>query len=528
MVSPFIAETKWGGNMRKSLIILLASVCFAGAARADNIESPKSFQPEPSKALVAHMEAGGAAVSKGNMAVARQELLAVVQDPEFAAWPAKSKNITLVMLGYAEVGSGDMASAYAHLSEAGGATGNVTDRAYYWAMTLAAFGNDHKDQSVETLIAASKVSPEVVSSFPYNFLKEMALFARRKDDDRRTQRRLLEALWSAHYTSPEIYQSPESLWFELFEAEVAAGNDTLAREVLMSFREPETVIKLRCDKRYARFLSESPEQGDFQTRLDASLVTARQLMEKNPRSVEAVNNLAYRLVNANHLEEALSLSEEAITRATSANDAPAYDDQTEKLQWLYMDRSIALGRLNRTEDRVLQQEKARDSAIAGGKGSDNVSQPINLGGTYVAEGRPKEALAVMADVDNRVSAYGKMAATGVRACAYKQLHDQTKLDEAMAYLKANGEDGYGPYRGALMCTGDADGLAQLMIARLENPLTRNQTLYWMQGFLTAPRSDYDRALIAVCQKAIANTQLQAAVNRYGNIEHYAMFKPIDD
>ena len=69
-----------------------------------------------------------------------------------------------------------------------------------------------------------------------------------------------------------------------------------------------------------------------------------------------------------------------------------------------------------------------------------------------------------------------MAAEEVRACAYAQLNDQSSLAKSLDYIRSHATDGYGPTRSALLCANDLDGLAAITIARLDDPLLRNDTL----------------------------------------------------
>ena len=120
-----------------------------------------------------------------------------------------------------------------------------------------------------------------------------------------------------------------------------------------------------------------------------------------------------------------------------------------------------------------------------------------------------------------------MAAMYVRACAYKQLGDSAKLAETMSYMTAHSSAGYGPYRSALLCTGDSDGMAASLVARLDDPLTRNETLLWLQGYLNGPQSDFEKALQDVSDAAAAHPEVQAAIAKYGHVESYPIFKGIE-
>lgn len=456
---------------------------------------------------------------------ARLLLNDVVADPAFADLPASVRHGILSTLAMTESMAGDQAAAYDHLVAAGPATGDATDQMYYGTMMGAAAATGHKDVATDAFLGLVRVAPTSAQYFEVGFVVQVEREARARDDKGATRKALLEALWTAHYRGPNMYLTPERAWFDLFEIYVADGETDKAHEVMTAFREPTTVIRLRADKRYAPFLVTYPKAGDFKASLEASLAEARALMLAHPRDLEGVSALAVRLADAGQLDESLKLADDALAKIAAApKDKPVYDDQAEQLQWIHMTRATVMQRLGRTEDQVKTQEVARDSA-AGSR--DDVSQAINLGDEYYASGRPQDALDAVKNVDNHVSAYGQMAANEVRACAYKQLGDTAKLAETMAYMKAHSEDGYSPYRSALLCTGDADGMAANLIERLDNPVTRNETLTWMQGYLSEPSTEFYKQEEQVAKTACSRPEVQAAVAKYGNVEFYPMYKQVE-
>ena len=512
-------------KMISLLAIAAALTAAAPAAHASTTprESQEARQAKPTMSpFAAHLQAGENRFNSGDYAGARTEYAEAVADPDFSAMPQATRHLALTFLASAESMSGDDVAAYAHLTAAGPATGDVTDTVYYYTMTVAGYDTGHKDEALDALIGLGRVAPDKLKYFTIRFIGEMDRLAHKRADGGITRKQLLETLWSAHYESTDIYDSMETLWFDLFEIHVAAGEDDAARAILPAFQDPRTVIKLRCDKRYSRFLTTYPRAGNFAVSLDASIAAARALMAAHPRDIAAVDELVSRLSDANHLDEALKLTDGVLAKVAAApKDAPAYDDQGEKLPWLQMTRADVLQRLGRVDDQLKSQEAARDNAASS---RDTVSQAINLGDQYYATGRPQDALDAVKDVDGNVSPYGQMAAMEVRACAYKALADTDKLATTMAYMKAHVDDGYGPYRGALLCTGDTEGMADVLVARLDNPETRNEVLVWVQNYLPQPMSDFARQLSDVAETAQARPEVKAAIAKYGTVETYAIFE----
>lgn len=512
-----------------SLLALTAALTLASPAVQASTTPRESLEPAREKpaysALAARFQSIGEKLQAQDYAGARQLLNDVVADPAFADLPMNVRHGVFCMLALTESMAGDQAAAYDHLVAAGPPTGDATDRIYYGTMMDAAASTGHKEAAFDAMAGLIRIAPDAAQNLEVGLIFQAEREARARDDKGAARKAFLETLWADHYHGPNIYQTPEAAWFDLFEIYVADGETDKAREVMMAFHEPTTVIRLRADKRYTPFLETYPKAGDFKTTMEASLADARARMAAHPRDLEGVVALAVRLADAGQLDEALKLTDAALAKVTAApKDKPSYDDQVEQLQWIHMIRSTIMQRLGRTDDQVKTQEAARDTA-AGSR--DNVSQAINLGDEYYASGRPQDALDAVKNVDNHVSAYGQMAANEVRACAYKQLGDAAKMAETMTYMKAHSNDGYGPYRSALLCTGDADGMAANLIERLDNPVTRSETLTWMQDYLSGPLTDFDKQLDHVAKAACNRPDVQAAVAKYGNVESYAMYKQVD-
>lgn len=153
--------------------------------------------------------------------------------------------------------------------------------------------------------------------------------------------------------------------------------------------------------------------------------------------------------------------------------------------------------------------------------SDMVSHKINLGGFHNSLARPKDALKAVSHIaDKDASTYGQMSAEEVRACAYAQMGDSAKLKASLDKMMApeNAKIGYRPLETALLCAKESDRLAQFIIARLDDPKTRNSALMGLQTYLPTPGATAQDKVLATRQAAvIARDDIQAAVKKYGRI-----------
>ena len=107
-------------------------------------------------------------------------------------------------------------------------------------------------------------------------------------------------------------------------------------------------------------------------------------------------------------------------------------------------------------------------------------------------------------------------------CAYVQLKNAAKAGESLQYMKAHARDGVLPLQGALVCAGDADGLAKALIESLEDPERRATTLLGMQTYRDspAPQSAWTKERQAFEHTVWARPDVRAAIDKYGRIESY--------
>ncbi len=203
----------------------------------------------------------------------------------------------------------------------------------------------------------------------------------------------------------------------------------------------------------------------------------------------------------------------------------AFDDQRENLRWALDYRNRVLWRMGRWDEAIATQAKARDSATA--SGGDSVSQRINLADLLYLRARPREALGELTGVTNdTASDFGLMEAEEVRACSYAQLGDRERLKTSLDTLRTHRDDAPNPLRAALECADDEDGLAAMIIARLDDPLTRNDELGALQIFLPEPHPTDFEALMNKRLDTVRNrADVRAAIARYGVVETYPIYAP---
>jgi tetratricopeptide (TPR) repeat protein len=260
--------------------------------------------------------------------------------------------------------------------------------------------------------------------------------------------------------------------------------------------------------------AQNASQYDITAQLTRELVRAKAQSAAMPDRLEGVVEVAVELLNAGRDNEALAVVDAALARLKS--DPKAFSDAEDKRNWILDTRARLLYRLGRFDEALVLRVQAAQEKEDGGV---NVSQAINLGDLYVDLGRPKDALAAVSAL-GFMSGYGQMAFEGVRACAYAQLGDQVNLARSLGYLKSHSGDAPTAAANAELCAGDVDAAAAEIIAQLENPQTRENTLLSLQDYIDWRRAPFDAKMHAAWFAMRARPDVQAEIAKVGGIESW--------
>ncbi len=513
--------------MKSFLIVvtLLAVLPVAAAPAVADALHGALPTPVASSDPTVYLQSGLRKLQANDAAGAVTDFNIAVADPNFGRLSAEQRGGAYILMAYAEIALGRFDDAYVHYKMGGEVAPKLRDGPYWMTLATLSSATDHPEVALRALGKVVDEDPKLLLSIQPPEMAPLLEIARHAPDDT-IRFKVLETLWKGHYTPAEITLSDNTIWFSLFELYAARGDDAKARKVLATLSDSGTVIRLRSDKRYSRFVAAGPGQGNFDAALTAALERDRRIVADHPRLLSLVIEYASDLMNADRLEDALALLDnaEASIKAAKA-DAPPYDDIAAKEVWLYDTRSRVLSRLDRDEDMLATQEQARDMSTEHPPSGDTVSQRLNLANSYYIQGRPKDALEQAKGVDHsNASGYGIMVARKVEACAYAQLGDKAQLDATLTYMKAHVDVSFALVREALICAGDVDGTAALIIGRLDDPATRNDMLVAMQHYSGRGKlTDYEKSLAATNSTLYARSDLQKAIERYGVIESYPVY-----
>jgi tetratricopeptide (TPR) repeat protein len=333
---------------------------------------------------------------------------------------------------------------------------------------------------------------------------------------------LFDAKWRPKFTAAR----PTEYWGRLVQLEVERGNLRRALEVVRGTDSPYVFIGLQVDRRYATLVAMEPALFDPARGAAAELARAQRVVDDNPNRLAAVNALASWLLKLGRAEEALKLLDEAVVKALPADGSRSRYVDPGQVNWTLDYRKRALFALGRYDDAIAEGQRA---ARHPENGSFNVSQAVDLADSLVLLGRVAEAKALVADLSPRdASPYGVMAIDEVRVCAAAAAGDTSAARATLESMAGRSADGVTPYENALLCVGDLDQLAALVIDRLRDPVTRNDALIDLQEYDedTVFKTEFGRRIDAYIHQLRERPDLRAAVSDVGRIEHWPLTSPV--
>jgi tetratricopeptide (TPR) repeat protein len=447
---------------------------------------------------------------------ANTSLLAITAHPQFGQLPAEVQLVCYRLLALIQLDADSLDASYSTLLKAGTLPSEVLDADYWRLRASVAARLKKKADAVSAMTALASRFPQELHTMDRGFIASMVRLGDEIEDGKAAKRKLLEALRAAVYTPQDSANSAEWLLFDLFEIYVADKATEKATDLAAELIEPESLIRLRVDKRYGAFRKVT--DADIATAFEAQLARHRAFALSHPRLLAGPTVLAIDLDNLARSEEGLNLIDDALTRIAAApKDKPSYDDLADQHNWALDTKYRLLANLGRYAEAEQALKDGRDIALAAG--DDTVSQKINLGGFFNVLGRPSDALNEVADIKpEQASLYGQMSAEEVRACAYAQTGETTKLKTSLELMLKNAKAAYAPLETALLCAGDSERLAKVIIARLEDPDTRADALVNIQTYLPDGHpTPLQIARETIRKKTLSRADVQATIAKYGEI-----------
>ena len=509
--------------MRKIVLAICMAVAtgLCGARAATNNNNRPTAPRRGSAAEYEAVNQASIKAQNGDFQGVIDILEPAVADPAFSLLNSRQQFLVRRMLGGAYLTVGKDEKAIAFLKQV---TASQWATGIDWYLRLlASYAQKDKEHAIKCLTKLAELWPDTLSQLNDDVILRLAFKSRKSGSDR--ERALLEALAAANWHPTDLFDSMDGIRIELARLRLEEGRTAAALEAIAGLDSPWPIVAIRADKRFDSLVKQSPARFDMDRVFTLALANAKKRAAAMPNRLAGVNDVARLLLAKNRTAEALSLLDDALARANRHDSqTQPFSDLSKQLTWAMDLKSRALKTLGREDEAV---DELRHAARRPEDGKVNVSQSINLSDLYNELGRPKDALDEVAELNSApMSAYGRMALTDARACAYAQLNDVVRLAKTMAYMKDHASDGARAYLDALLCANDLDGAAKLIIAELKAPERRMAMLELLQNYdepthMAGPGRALHHRMLAVRDR----TDVRAEIADVGRIERYHLQSP---
>jgi tetratricopeptide (TPR) repeat protein len=382
---------------------------------------------------------------------------------------------------------------------------------------LAEAGLNNDADALSSLTTIANRWPSSLSGITDQYLFSFISRTNHKPEFKRAHTELLEAMHAAHWVPTSPLNSPDGLWLQLALALLEDGQTELAAAAVSGVQSPSVLKTMLIDRRFDPVTSAEPQVIDISKAAVVTLASQQAAAAAEPNSLRGVNTVASTLVALNRPAEALAVVEQALKQVRLAEGGKSPFEDMDQINWAYDVRARALFVLGRYDEAIAQMKAGATNQE---DGNPNVSQTLNLAIVLIHLGRPADALALVGGLSqDHTTGYGRMVLEGVRAEAYSALHDQTRANASVAYLKAHVDDGPQNFIDALLDTGDMDGAAVETIKLLNNPLQRDTALESLQDYIipagVPPFLRHHHDLVVALRQ---RPDVKAAIDAVGRIE----------
>jgi tetratricopeptide (TPR) repeat protein len=364
--------------------------------------------------------------------------------------------------------------------------------------------------------------PDRVAGFNPDFVGRAVEDARRRPV--REEFALLEALYAAHWKLKGGIE-PSAAWRDLTLLLLEHDRKADAREVASHIGDPYVLISMRADRRFDSVVAANEGGFDVDAAARREFHDLEIASDAAPRLLVLQVQVLAVLMHQRHYAGMLGAADSVLAAIRSTNfPEHLYEDLQDQEPWFLEYRAIALYRVGRWDDAV---EQMREAANLFENHSGNVSQRIDLGGLDCELGRPKDALAAIAEITEPTSPYGSMQIERIRLEAAVQLGDAAQVKRSLAYLRAHRAVSAETYQEALIAANELDLAARVLADRLADARERQDALESVQQYALEPQGPMAEALDGRLRAVIAHEDVQEAIKRFGRVERYDLAADFD-
>lgn len=348
-----------------------------------------------------------------------------------------------------------------------------------WTMRLA-LELDDKDPVAAgaTVLALTQGRGGTLNRVKVRWLYRLDTMLREaKQDDLRA--RVLEVTTDNAYDPDEPIASKDGFRERLAKIRLEQGDKAAAMALVARIESTSVLLRMSFDPKLGALV---PEGFDPRATMERELTETRVAIQRHPGHLLPLTAAAQLLRSLGRPREALDLLETARAGGKSLAD---HEDAGEWANWWW--DSVA-----RTHEMLGDEAPTlaafAEGAKSGERGTNNVSQVINLAHAQNRFGRHEDAIKGLPtrDADFPVSPYGAMEMRLARGCANVELGNAAAVATDRAFMEVHAEDHREAWTYLLLCIGDMDAAAAAVIADLENDDRRAQTLIRLSDYDPAP------------------------------------------
>jgi tetratricopeptide (TPR) repeat protein len=323
----------------------------------------------------------------------------------------------------------------------------------------------------------------------------------------------LQSLFDANWLLEDGRQ-PSALWRELAELRLSQGNEVAALATARRITGADSLLALQVDRRFdAIAASLGAARFDLSAALAQEEQTIRATIAADPRNLQNVIELTYVLLDGGRYQEVIDTCDAALAQSAAGAAAPAFDDEAEALPWIHDNRARGLLGVGRVDEAIAVWEAARKLEEDGGA---NVSQAINMASLYATLGKPEEALAALAGIE-QASPYGWMEYHSTRLYALIATPDDPRARESLAYVREHRKDARSTHVEAMIRIGALDEASAAFREQLQDPEERRSALLSAQGYQVRAFSPLGETWRAQTQAFLQRPEIVAAIAAVGRV-----------
>lgn len=329
-------------------------------------------------------------------------------------------------------------------------------------------------------------------------------------------RTFLESLFDAGWMPAETI--PDSYWVDLAGLLVANKQLPKAIQVALRVDDPHDIVAMRVDRRFDVIAKKQPGIFDIDRAIERTAEKDEERVKKNPGLLAPLVRRQSSLFDVLQFERVIEIADRVIGSLDGNEGSKVYKDFDARYVWILDQRAQALAKLGEWDEAVRQREKAARRPEHGGM---NVSQVINLADLYNALGRANDAREAIGEI-GQMSPYGRMQLEMVRLRAATTLGDEKAAADSLTFLREHRDEAIGTWQEALLCSGDIEGAAKLLVERLQQDGRRSSALLSVQNWAEAAMTPQLKKRSELWKSLIARPEVQAAIQKVGRTESFRL------